>query len=117
MSHTNVDGLNADYSMHLSLISTRYANPQDFTFTFNVSNGPPTIVNCTDGNDPITLASVDLSHLVVNGPKSVTQVAMAVRMRKAGTFHCTVSNARVEAVNISDIIATNNNSSSQLLTG
>ena len=101
--------------MHLSLISTRYANPQDFTFTFNVSNGPPTIVNYTDGNDPITLASVDLSHLVVNGPKSVTQVAMAVRMREAGTFQCTVS--RVEAGNISDIIATNNNSSSQPLTG
>ena len=74
--------------MHLSLISTRYTNPQDFTFAFNVSNGPPTIVNCTD--DPITLASVDLSHLAVNGPKSVTQVAMAVRMREAGTIQCTV---------------------------
>ena len=103
--------------MHFSLISTRQANPPVFIFTFNVSNGPPTIVNCTDGNDPIMLASGDLSRVVVNGPKSVTQVTVTVRMRQAGTYQCTVSNARVEAGNINDIIATNSNSSSQPLTG
>ena len=103
--------------MHFSLISKRHANPPVFTFTFNVSNGPPTFVNCTNGNDPIMLASGDLSRVVVNGSISVTQVTVTVRMRQAGIYQCTVSNARVEAGNINDIIATNSNSSSQLLTG
>ena len=81
--------------MEFSLISTRNANPHIFTLTFNVSNGPPTDVNCTDGSNPFTVASDDLSRVVVNGPGSVTQVTVTVRMRQAGTYQCTVSNARV----------------------
>ena len=106
--------------MKFSLISTRDANPPVFTLTFNVSNGPPTDVNCTDGSNPFTIASGDLSRVVVNGPRFVTQVTMTVRMRQAGTYQCTVSNARVTNGPVpgqTGPIATISNSTSQPITG
>ena len=106
--------------MQFSLISTRDANPPVFTLTFNVSNGPPTDVNCTDGSNPFTIASGDLSRVVVNGPGSVTQVTVTVRMRQAGTYQCTVSNARVTngpSPGKSGPTATNSSSTSQPITG
>ena len=84
--------------MKFSLISTRDADPPVFTLTFNVSDGPPTDVTCTDGRNPFTIASGDLSRVIVNGPKFVTQVTVTVRMRQAGTYQCSVSNAGVEAI-------------------
>ena len=52
-----IDGPDANPSMQFSLISTRDANPPVFTFTFNVSDGPPTYVTCTDGSNPLIIAS------------------------------------------------------------
>ena len=106
--------------MKFSLISTRDANPPVFTLTFDVSNGPPTDVNCTDGSNSFTIASGDLSRVVVNGTGSVTQVTVTVRMRQAGTYQCTVSNARVTNGHIpgkTGPIATSSNSTSQPITG
>ena len=106
--------------MQFSLISTRDANPPVFTFTFNVSGGPPTDITCTDGSNPFTIASGDLSHVIMNGPGSVTQVTVTVRMRQTGTYQCTVSNARVTNGPIpgqSGPNATVSSSISQLITG
>ena len=106
--------------MQFSLISTRDINPPVFTLTFNVSDGPPTDVNCTDGSNPFTIASGDLSRVVVNGTESVTQVTVTVRMRQAGTYQCTVSNARVINGPIPGQIglnATSSNTTSQPITG
>ena len=106
--------------MKFSLISTRNANPPVFTLTFNVSDGPPTDVTCTDGSNPFTIASGDLSRVVVNGPGSVTQVTVTVRMRQAGTYKCTVSNARVTSGPVpgqNGPNATNSSSTSQPITG
>ena len=106
--------------MQFSLISTRDANPPVFTLTFTVSDGPPTDVNCTDGSNPFTIASSDLSRVVVNGTGSVTQVTVTVRMRQASTYQCTVSNARVingPSSVYSGPIATSSNSTSQPITG
>ena len=106
--------------MKYSLISTRDSDPPVFTLTFNVSNGPPTDVNCTDGSNPLTIGNGDLSRVVVNGPESVTQVTVTVRMRQAGTYQCTVSNARVTNGPIpgeTGPIATSSSSTSQPITG
>ena len=106
--------------MQFSLISTRDTNPPVFTFTFNVSNGPPTDVTCTDGSNPLTIDSGDLSCVVVNGSGSITQVTVTVRMRQSGTYQCTVSNARVTDGPIpgkTGPIATNSSSTSQPITG
>ena len=103
--------------MQFSIISTRDANPPVFTLTFTVSDGPPTNVNCIDGSNPFTIASRDLSRVVVNGTGSVTQVTVTVRMRQAGTYQCTVSNARVDAGTIDSVTATNSTSTSQPITG
>ena len=105
--------------MKFSLISTRGDSPPVFTLTFNVSDGPPTDVNCTDGSNPLTIASGDLSRVVVNGSGSVTQVTVTVRMRQAGTYKCTVSNARVTngPSDKTGPNATNSSSTSQPITG
>ena len=106
--------------MQFSLISTRHANPPAFTFTFNVSNGPPTDVICTDGRNPFTIASDDLSRVVVNGPGSVIQVTVTVRIRQAGTYQCTISNTRVTNGPIpgqTGLNATSSNSTSQPIIG
>ena len=97
--------------MNLSLISTKDTNPPVFTLSFNVSDGPPTDVTCTDGTNSLTIDSSDLSRVIVNGPQSVTQVTVTVRMRQAGIYQCTVSNARVTDVTIDDITAMSNSSS------
>ena len=53
-----------------------------FILTFNVSDVPPTDVNTTDGSNPSTIASGDLSHVVVNGTGSIMQVTVTVRRDK-----------------------------------
>ena len=106
--------------MQFSLISTRDVNPPVFTITFNVSNGSPTDVICTDGGNPFIIAFSDLFHSVVNGTSFVTQVIVTVRMRQDGTYQYTVSNARVTngpVPGYSGPIATNSSSTSQPITG
>ena len=97
--------------MKLSLISTRDANPPVFTLSFNVSDGPPTVVTCTNGTNSLTIDSSDLSRVIVNGPQSVTRVTVTVRMRQAAVYRCTVSNARVTDCIITGITAMSNSSS------
>ena len=108
---TNIDGPDTDPFMKLSLISTRHANPPVFTLSFNVSDGPPTNVTCTAGTIPLTIDSSDLSRVIVNGPQSITQVTVTVRMRQTGIYQCTVSNARVDNGTINGITAMSNTSS------
>ena len=107
--------------MKFTLVSTRDANPPVFTLTFNVSNGPPTDVICMDGSNPFTIANGDLSRVIVNGSGSVTQVTVTVRMRQAGTYQCTVSNAKVTNGPIpgynNSRYARSSNSTSQPITG
>ena len=103
--------------MKFTLVSTRDVNPPVFTLSFNVSDGPPTNVNCTDGSNPFTIANGDLSRVVVNGSGSVTRVTVTVRMRQAGTYQCIVSNARVDAGTIGSVTAITSSSTSQPITG
>ena len=103
--------------MQFSLISTRDAIPPVFTLVFNVSNGSPTNISCTVESNPLIIANGDLSRVVVDGPGFVTQVTVTVRMRLAGTYQCTVSNARVDAGTIGSVTAIKSSSTSQPITG
>ena len=66
--------------------------PLHVSLSFNVSRGPPTVLNCSV-NDTIPLSSFTRS--VLDGPRSVTGVKVAVRERHAGLYKCIVSNDRV----------------------
>ena len=94
--------------MQFSLLSTsRLATPPVFSLSFNVSNGPPTTVSCTvDGNG----ISTELSRVIVNGPRSITRVTVTVRLREAGSYQCSASNARV-GITINGVTAVFSNSS------
>ena len=79
--------------MQFSLLSTsRLATPPVFSLSFNVSDGPPTIVSCSLNGNGI---STELSRVIVNGPGSVTRVTVTVRQREAGNYQCIVFNDRV----------------------
>ena len=92
--------------MQLSLVSTnRAADPPVFTLSFNVSDGPPTDVTCTVDGNSFTIDEKDLSRQIVNGPGFITLVTVTVRMRQAGVYQCTVSNARVDAGTIGSVTA------------
>ena len=95
--------------MQFSLLSKRrLASPPVFSLSFNVSDGPPTTVNCTvNGNE----MSTELSRVIVDGPESITRVIVTVRLREAGNYQCTVSNDRVTAGTINGVTAVSNTSS------
>uniref|UniRef100_A0A1X7TBV8 Uncharacterized protein n=1 Tax=Amphimedon queenslandica TaxID=400682 RepID=A0A1X7TBV8_AMPQE len=91
--YNNNDGPDADPTMQFSLLSTsRLATPPVFSLSFNVSDGPPTTVNCSVNATGI---STELSRVILNGPGSITRVRVTVRLREAGSYQCTVSNDRV----------------------
>uniref|UniRef100_A0A1X7TGY7 Fibronectin type-III domain-containing protein n=1 Tax=Amphimedon queenslandica TaxID=400682 RepID=A0A1X7TGY7_AMPQE len=108
--YNNNDGPDADPTMQFSLLSTsRLATPPVFSLSFNVSDGPPTIVSCSVNGNGI---STELSRVIVNGSGSVTRVTVAVRLRKAGNYQCNVFNTRVTDGNngvIGNVQATNSN--------
>ena len=82
-------------SVQFSLISSRDADPPQFTLSFNVSNAPATTVNCSVNDVPIENMSV--SRDILDGePPTLTEVTVTIRQRSAGVCNCTVSNARVE---------------------
>ena len=81
--------------VQFSLISSRDADPPQFTLSFNVSNAPATTVNCSVNDEPIENMSV--SRDILDGePPTLTEVTVTIRQRSAGVYNCTVSNARVE---------------------
>ena len=55
--------------------------------------------------------STELSHVIVNGPGSVTRVTVTVRLREAGNYQCTVSNDRVTNGTVNNVTAVNSTSS------
>ena len=78
--------------MQFSLLSTsRLATPPVFSLSFNVSDGPPTTVNCTVNGNEI---STELSRVIVDGTGSITRVTVT-DLTEAGSYQCTVSNDRV----------------------
>lgn len=97
-----VAGPSVDPGMQLSLVSPRHANPPVFTLSFNVSFGPPTMVNCiVDGNDlNITLGDVarEVKRIPYNGTvlPDMTEVRVTIRQRQAGAYNCTVHTGGVE---------------------
>ena len=79
-----------------------------FSLSFNVSDGPPTTVSCIVDSNRI---STELSRVIVNGTGSITRVKVAVRLREAGNYQCTVSNESVTAGNIAGVTAMDGTSS------
>ena len=65
-----------------------------FSLSFNVSDGPPTVVECTVNGVDILPILPKLSRVIVNGTGSITRVTVT-DLTEAGNYQCTVSNDRV----------------------
>ena len=79
--------------MQFSLLSTSRLVPV-FSLSFNVSDGPPTVVECTVNEVDIFPIFPKLSRVIVNGTGSITRVTVT-DLTEAGNYQCTVSNDRV----------------------
>ena len=85
--------------MQFSLLSTSIlATPPVFSLSFNVSDGPPTIVSCTVNGNEI---STELSRVIVNGTGFITRVTIT-NLAEAGNYQCTVSNDKVVTSVVND---------------
>ena len=99
--------------MQFSLLSRSILAPV-FCLSFNVSNGPPTIVNCTINGVDIHPIFPKLSRVIVNGIASITRVTVT-NLTKAGKYQCTVSNNRVTNGPISGSVTAVVSSTSSLI--
>ena len=94
--------------MQFALISSRDADPPVFTLTFNSSNGPPTVVQCSRNSQALDTSLYTVSREVLqaqyvqNGDvdsinasepdlPDVTRVTVTVRGREAGEYRCNVT--------------------------
>ena len=87
-----------DPNMQFSLISPRDADPPEFTLTFNVSFGPPTMVTCAVDETNLNIGDRDVVREVVqtyfnetSGDPDRTKVQVTLRQRIQGNYNCTVS--------------------------
>ena len=97
--------------MQFSLLSTsRLATPPVFSLSFNVSDGPPTVVECSVNGMNIFSIFSKLSRMIVNGPESITRVTVT-DLTEAGNYQCTVSNDRVIDNTINGVTAVSSISS------
>ena len=95
-------------SMQYTLLSTRDADPPQFTHRFNSSYGPPTAVECTvDGstlNSSLYTVSrevksphfskpgvIDTIVPIVQDTPDVTEVTVTVNVRQGGVYRCNVT--------------------------
>lgn len=102
------DGPAVDTSMQFALISSRDADPPVYTLTFNSSNGPPTVVECTRDGQVLDTSLYTVSREVLqaqfvqNGDidsvnasepdmPDVTKVTVTVMEREAGEMRCNVT--------------------------
>ena len=81
-----------------------------FSLSFNVSNGSPTIINCTVNEVDIFPILPKLSRVIVNGTGSITRVTVT-NLTEAGNYQCNVSNDRVTAGTINGVTAVSSTSS------
>ena len=96
--------------MQFSHLSTsRLATPPAFSLSFKVSDGPPTIVECTVNGRNIPI-STKLSRVIVNGTGSITRVTVT-DLTEAGNYQCTILNNRVFDGTINGVSAVSSTSS------
>ena len=93
--------------MHCTILSV---TPTVFSLSFNVSNGPPTIVECSVNGMGIFPIFPKLSRVIVNGTGSITRVTVT-NLTEAGNYQCTVSNDRVTAGTVNGVTAVSSTSS------
>ena len=94
--------------MQFALTSSRDADSPVFTLSFDSSNGPPTVVNCTRGGQALDTSLYTVSREVLqtqyvqNGEvdslnasepdmPDVTRVTVTVMEREAGNYECNVT--------------------------
>lgn len=81
-----------------SLLSPRGSQDVAFSLSFNVSARPPTDVSCTLNSSIILISPNDIEREVLGSTLDnlLVQVAVTIRLRKAGQYRCTVNNSRVD---------------------
>lgn len=81
--------------LSFQLLSDANADPPEFSLSFTTTTRPPTTVTCTVNGTHISIS--DVIRTVVRATVTYEiQVSVIIRMRAAGTYQCTCSNARID---------------------
>ena len=105
LSNCIIAGPVVDPNMQFTLLSTRDADPPQFTIKFNSSFGPPTVVECTVNGDLLNSSQYNVSREVksprfvktsdlfipVEDSQDVTEVTVTVNVRRSGVYQCNVT--------------------------
>ena len=63
-----------------------------FILSFNITKGPPTVVNCTANGGHIAISGMDREVLQSVHPFIIVQVHVKVMSQISDTYQCTINN-------------------------
>lgn len=96
--HLFLVGPMIDGNMIFSLTSSRDVSPPVFTLSFNITIRPPTDITCTiNSTNSLTIRNIQ-RRIIDTNLKVEVQVTLSTR--ESGNYQCTVSNARVDGINV-----------------
>ena len=83
--------MNRTKGLYFNLLSTRDANPPEFTLNFEVINTPPTTVTCSVNGKSFDITEEDLYREIIKSTDSIrVAVTAKIRRREAGEYTCSV---------------------------
>ena len=95
-----------DGNVHFSMVSANDVIPAVFSFTFNVSDGPPTNINCSINDVMIAVPEELIVREVLEPVLSIlTRVTVIFQTGEGGQYKCAVFNSRVDEGTIGDVTA------------
>ena len=88
------------------MVSANDVIPAVFSFSFNVSDGPPSNISCSV-NDVMIAVPEELIVREVLEPvlSNLTRVTVIFQTGEAGQYKCVISNSRVDEGTIGDVTA------------
>ena len=101
-----VDGPDVDGNIQFSMVSANDVVPAVFSLSFNVSDGPPSNINCSINDVMIAvpeelIVRKELEPVLCN----LTLVTVIFQTGEEGQCKCMVSNSRVDEGTIGDVTA------------
>ena len=93
-------------NIQFSMASANGVVPEVFSLTFNVSDGPPSYINCSVNGVMIHVPEEQIVRKVIDPIVPIlTCVTVIFQTGKEGQYNCTVSNSRVDKGTIGGVTA------------
>ena len=95
-----------DGNVQFSMVSAIDVVPAVFSLSFNVSDGPPSNINCSINDVMIAVPEqLIIRELLESDLPILTRVTLIFKAGEEGQYNCTVCNSRVDEGTIGDATA------------